>query len=227
MLFERVNPPPYRCPCDPSQGQFDNGRDALTAVACNDGDDVPGDLKSSQEYFELLTKASSWGELWAGIRMSCAGWPKFPKDHFQGPFEANTSHPILLIGNTADPVTPLWAAKKMSRGFNGSVVLTQNSAGHCSISAPSLCTQKYIRQYFVDGTLPDPGTVCEPIGKPFSMSGLDSEEDSRQRALTADTQTGDDQDIYAAIFELSKIPVISPFLTITPQYQAQNVGGCH
>jgi hypothetical protein len=47
-----------------------------------------------------------------------SGWPKFPKNHFrgkllvsfsmkelhiqdEGPFEANTSHPILLIGNTA------------------------------------------------------------------------------------------------------------------------------
>jgi hypothetical protein len=48
-----------------------------------------------------------------------SGWPKFPKDHFQGelncyhlrnvysffeepgPFEGNTSHPILLVGNTA------------------------------------------------------------------------------------------------------------------------------
>ena len=53
-----------------------------------------------------------------------SGWPKFPKNHFrgkflvpfydrggahlynliqkaEGPFEANTSHPVLLIGNKA------------------------------------------------------------------------------------------------------------------------------
>ncbi|KAJ7441486.1 hypothetical protein B0H11DRAFT_503384 [Mycena galericulata] len=33
--------------------------------------------------------------------------------------------------------------------------------------APSLCAQKHIRQYFLDGALPEPGTVCPVIGTPF------------------------------------------------------------
>jgi pimeloyl-ACP methyl ester carboxylesterase len=238
IIFELFSSPRYQCSCDPSNDKLDGQGDvamaivcndgeevprdlassqeyfdATMAILCNDGDDVPGDLKSSQEYFEMLTNASSWGEIWARIRLGCAGWPKFPKDHFQGPFEANTSHPILLVGNTADPVTPLWAAKKMSRGFKDSVVLTQNSAGHCSVSAPSLCTMKYIREYFVDGTLPDLGTVCEPIGKPFESpaSEMGFGEDANQRALVAG-MTGDEQEIFVAISELSK----TPFLSFTP-----------
>ncbi|KDR74314.1 hypothetical protein GALMADRAFT_250125 [Galerina marginata CBS 339.88] len=221
-IFEALHPPPYQCSCDPSKTQFKSVTDAQSAILCNDGDDVPGDLQSSQEYFEMLTKASSWGEIWAGIRMNCLGWPKFPKDHFQGPFEANTSHPILLIGNTADPVTPLWAAKKMSGGFTGSVVLTQNSAGHCSLSAPSLCTQKYIRQYFVDGTLPEAGTVCEPIGKPFPKVPFPGGEDPIQKAYMA-VINGDDQEIFAAISELSKMPVISPPFLPNPRVQAERL----
>jgi len=35
------------------------------------------------------------------VIVASRGWPKFPKDHFQGPFNAITSHPLLLIGNTA------------------------------------------------------------------------------------------------------------------------------
>lgn len=58
---------------------------------------------------------------------------------------ANTSHPILEIGNTADPVTPGRYAKKMAEGFPGAVALIQDSAGHCSLSTPSDCTETYVR----------------------------------------------------------------------------------
>ncbi|EFI27616.1 hypothetical protein CC1G_14542 [Coprinopsis cinerea okayama7 len=59
------------------------------------------------------------------------------------------------------------SAKKMSKGFNNSVVLTQDSPGHCSFSAPSFCTSGAIRRYFITGKLPEPGTVCKPVGTPF------------------------------------------------------------
>ncbi|KAF8905805.1 TAP-like protein-domain-containing protein [Gymnopilus junonius] len=217
MLFETAIPPPYQCSCGSSEEAYNNIREAQIAIMCNDGDDIPEDLKSSQEYFDKLAESSSWAELWARIRLDCVGWPKFPKAHFQGPFVANTSHPILLIGNTADPVTPLWAAKKMSKGFNNSVVLTQDSPGHSSVAAPSLCTQTYIRNYFIHGTLPEPGTVCETIGKPFpevSISAdllMASEEYSSQKALMASMTEGE-RDLFAAISELSRKPIISmPF----------------
>lgn len=41
----------------------------------------------------------------------------------------NTSFPMLIIGNTADPVTPLALAKKASTLFNNSVVLTVDTPG--------------------------------------------------------------------------------------------------
>ncbi|EEB89724.1 hypothetical protein MPER_12147, partial [Moniliophthora perniciosa FA553] len=59
-------------------------------------------------------------------------------------------------------------ALKVSKGFPGSVVLSQNSAGHCSVAAPSLCTARAVREYLVNGTLPEPGTLCPIDGTPFS-----------------------------------------------------------
>ncbi|EJD34356.1 hypothetical protein AURDEDRAFT_131212 [Auricularia subglabra TFB-10046 SS5] len=57
--------------------------------------------------------------------------------------------------------------RSMSKGFTDAVVLTQNNPGHCSLAAPSLCTAKYIRPYFREGTHPPPGTVCEVDGDLF------------------------------------------------------------
>ena len=101
--------------------------------------------------------------------------PQRPYHRFVGPWVGNTSHPLLMIGNTADPVTPLKFAKKMAKGFEGAVALTQDSSGHCSISAYSNCTVGYIRQYFQTGELPPPDTVCKADEIPFGPGPKDTE----------------------------------------------------
>ncbi|KAJ7499974.1 TAP-like protein-domain-containing protein [Mycena latifolia] len=157
-LFRMFEQPPFECDCDPSKYRFETVGEAGAAVVCNDGQRISPAYEDLVENYYQMSKMSTWADMWEPIRMSCLAWPEFPKNNFQGPFVANTSFPLLLVGNTADPAAPLWAAKKMSQGFAGSVVLTQDSAGHCSISGPSLCTQQHIRQYFRDGILPAPGT---------------------------------------------------------------------
>ncbi|KIP04825.1 hypothetical protein PHLGIDRAFT_179591 [Phlebiopsis gigantea 11061_1 CR5-6] len=94
----------------------------------------------------------------------CTTWPTTitAKDRFNGSFTTNTSSPILLIGNTFDPITPITGARNMSAGFVGSVLLQQNSTGHTSLSGFSTCTALAIHAYFANGTLPAPGTVCQP-----------------------------------------------------------------
>jgi hypothetical protein len=115
----------------------------------------------------------------------------------------------------------------MSKGFQGAVVLTQDSVGvstfgiailllstlisffffsqHCSLAAPSICTQKYVRDYFIDGTLPEPGTVCEPVSQPFPPAGLKA---SDEQAILSATMTPDERELYDAVLELSKSPGI-------------------
>lgn len=190
---------PLQCP---AESRTEPVGDAQAAILCNDGAEIPSDLESTQKYVAMMKKSSPrWGPIWSGIRMNCIDWPKFPKTNFRGPFNATTSHPLLVIGNTADPVTPLWAAKKMSAGFTDSVVLTQDSPGHCSISAPSTCTQTHIRKYLVDGTLPDPDTIC-PTDTPIFANQLVVPSESAQKAFSS--LSAEEQDIYGAIQELSK-----------------------
>ncbi|KAJ6544175.1 TAP-like protein-domain-containing protein [Mycena capillaripes] len=198
-LFKMSESPPFLCGCDPSEYRFESIREAVSAVLCNDGKHIPGEYEEALRHYRNLSKISEWADIWEPIRLPCMAWPDFPKNHFQGPFIANTSFPILLVGNTADPVTPLWSAKKMSQGFKGSVVLTQDSAGHCSISAPSLCTQSHIRQYFLKGTLPEPGTVCAVNGGPFPTDEVEPARDA-QAVLSLSTE---DRKLLGAVRELA------------------------
>ncbi|KAJ7785083.1 hypothetical protein DFH07DRAFT_975516 [Mycena maculata] len=181
-LFKMSERPAFKCGCDPSEFRFEAG----VAVSCNDEMRIFASYENALEHYQNRSKMSEWEDILEPYWLSCEeadfclgitpriqqSTGDFPKKHFQGPFVANTSFPLLIIGNTAggssllmqsswlfislaDPITLSGrTAKNMSRGFPGSVVLTQDSTGHCSLSSPSLCTQKYIRGYFLNGTLP-------------------------------------------------------------------------
>ncbi|KAJ7266519.1 hypothetical protein C8J57DRAFT_1229095 [Mycena rebaudengoi] len=90
------------------------------------------------------------------------------------PFVANTSFPLPLVGNTADPVTPLNDAKKVSKGFAGSIVLTQDSARPLQFALKSISGNTSLTE-----PCPIP-TLCPVIGTSFDVN------DSR---MTAEAQT--------------------------------------
>ncbi|APA12989.1 hypothetical protein sscle_10g077590 [Sclerotinia sclerotiorum 1980 UF-70] len=154
--------------------------DAATYVKCGEGNsDVDKDsLEVMIKYEEELRRKSPLSaSVMFNIRLSCAGWKSRTKWNFIGPFEQNTSHPILFIGNSADNITPLGSAIYNSNLFPGSSVLIQNSYGHTSASCPSKCTAKHRLAYFQTGILPSNGTVCEPDFIPFGIpvEGMDAQ----------------------------------------------------
>lgn len=77
--------------------------------------------------------------------------PEFPR--------TRTAEPILILSTTWDPVCPLVSAKKAQNSFEGARLVEQKSYGHCTLSMPSLCTAKHLRQYFNDGILPEEGST--------------------------------------------------------------------
>ncbi|KAJ7616533.1 TAP-like protein-domain-containing protein [Roridomyces roridus] len=201
-LYKMSEAPFFKCSCDLDEFSFENVNDGGLAVRCNDGKRISSEFEDVEKHYGNLLANSSWADVWMGTRLACMTWPEFPKTNFHGPFVANTSFPLLVVGNSADPVTPLWAAKKMSKGFSGSVVLTQDSIGHCSLAAPSLCTQKHIRSYFRDGVLPEAGTVCSTDGGPFDTL-LEGEEEGAAQAVLG-SFSAEDQTLLEAVQGLAR-----------------------
>ncbi|KAH6873686.1 TAP-like protein-domain-containing protein [Coprinopsis sp. MPI-PUGE-AT-0042] len=211
-LHTLTSAPRFECSCDSPNDEFKAVTEGTISILCNDGAKVSDKLSDAEDYFRDLSKRSQFADMWASIHMACSRWPNTSAS-FKKNFEANTSHPILLVGNTADPVTPLASAKKMSAGFTNSVVLTQDSAGHCSISAPSICTQRHISRYFNDGTLPEPGTVCKTIGSNFPPRHHKIMDPDRKQAPLQenDSDAGADFALWDAVEQLSLLyPVHVP-----------------
>jgi hypothetical protein len=46
--------------------------EASLAIACNDGNQIPGTLEDAERYYNELAKASDWANVWAKERISCS-----------------------------------------------------------------------------------------------------------------------------------------------------------
>ncbi|TVY41362.1 Tripeptidyl aminopeptidase [Lachnellula subtilissima] len=183
----------------PETPEAEASEDAGTTILCSDGGWMNDTVDEFGSYVDgLMTRSQSVGAIMAEMRLACVHWSVQAKWKFNGPFEGNTSHPILFIANRADNVTPLRSAQINAKGFPGSVILVQNGYGHTSLSAPSKCTAKIIRAYFQNGTLPAPDTVCEPDLTPFEP----------YNATSSIAESCDDHELNVALFELMKAPVV-------------------
>ncbi|KAJ8111546.1 hypothetical protein OPT61_g5881 [Boeremia exigua] len=145
------------------------------AILCADGIDQQAlSLDEFVDYWHLLQEISpAAGDVWAMLRMKCAAWKITASYKFGGEFGGNTSHPILFVSNTADPVTPLRSGRIMHSKFPNSALLVNDQAGHCSFSATNICAFEKIKAYFQTGALPTKNTLCVPPPSAFSLNSTD------------------------------------------------------
>ncbi|KAI4245683.1 MAG: hypothetical protein L6R42_010125 [Xanthoria sp. 1 TBL-2021] len=133
-------------------------------------------LTSLQPILEqFFAKSQILGDSLSSPLLTYVQWPFRAKGAYTGEFHIKTKNPILFVGSDRDARTPLVSAQNPSSGFEGSVVLQHGGYGHTSLAQPALCTAKAIRACFVNGTLPAPGTKCEPTFGLFSNATVEQE----------------------------------------------------
>ncbi|KAJ6486514.1 Alpha/Beta hydrolase protein [Mycena vitilis] len=173
-MYVATEVPPFECECNSTIPPY--FYEPALAITCGDGAPENDTLAQLQQFYATEQKVSSFADLWSYWRVICSGWKLHREDRFKGPFGApNTSFPLLVIGNTADPVTSLLGAQSTAQIFPGSALLTIDAPGHTSTAVPSTCAMGYLRQYFQNGTLPAPGTVCQPDGVLFPAANATTE----------------------------------------------------
>lgn len=110
------------------------------------------------------------GDVIPVITMTGTQWRFHAKERYTGVWaNITTRHPLLIVGNTYDGITSLKSAHNASAIFQGSVVLEIEVYGHGSHAGPSKCGDEAIAAYFVNGTLPEIGTVCPVEVRPYQV----------------------------------------------------------
>ncbi|NJP90419.1 alpha/beta hydrolase [Nonomuraea sp. FMUSA5-5] len=152
---------------DPGAGpSYYTGQEQALAVICSDSPNPRDPL--AYEAGARLARARSGpiGLTWAWPTAPCAGWPR-SQDRYEGPWNARTANPILLVGITGDPATPYQNSVTLSRHLANSRLLTVDGYGHTALANPSACASTYETGYLLTGALPPAGTVCEQDDEPF------------------------------------------------------------
>jgi pimeloyl-ACP methyl ester carboxylesterase len=140
------------------------------AIVCADSPNPKSAADYRAEAGLASARSGTVGQYIAWLDEPCAGWQATDADGYFGPWNHPTAHPLLLVGNTYDPNTPYQDSLAMARELASARLLTLDGYGHTALNNPSSCIQNYEAAFFINGTLPPPGTVCQPDRQPFTTS---------------------------------------------------------
>ncbi len=147
---------------DRENGHYvDNEAEANYAVNCVDH---PDEATSAQQIeAELPTfeqQAPFFGAMVDWSSLPCAYWGAKPTlaPH---KISAQGAAPILVVGTTNDPATPYTWAQQLAGQLTSGHLLTMDGAGHTAYRRGSTCIDSAVDAYFLNGTVPAVGTVCQ------------------------------------------------------------------
>ena len=142
------------------------GEEQEIAIACGEVPSPPATAFPGIDAF-ARQRSGLAGPFWAWDYEPCSTWPVRSAHRFGGPWDHRTSSPVLVIGNTFDPATPLRGAVVMSKVLGRARLLTMDGYGHTALLNPSSCVSRYESRYFIKGSLPPKGARCKQDGDPF------------------------------------------------------------
>lgn len=138
-----------------------NLSDAFLGVACADTDNPTDPWAWWSEGLKAEKTAPWFTMTWTFASSTCAQWPgSFAEDRYAGPFDVETSAPVLITGNYHDPATPISGAKALADQLPNSRLLRVNAWGHGALNI-SRCVNDAWTGYLIDGTLPEVGARCK------------------------------------------------------------------
>ncbi len=138
-------------------GYVNNSLEALVAVNCLDRPQglTPREARAAAPQVE---KASpTFGRVFAVGLTGCRDWP-VQSGNEPGPLTAPGADPILVVGTTRDPATPLVWAEALADQLTSGVLVRRDGDGHTGYRAGNDCVDVAVERYLVSGDVPA-GTV--------------------------------------------------------------------
>lgn len=142
-------------------GTYDSSQPAFWAIGCLDGPSIgaPDAFQAAEPEFRAA--APRVGVPLLNYGLVCAYWPE-PPVRSPAPIRVDGTPPILVIGTTGDPATPLKWAEGLSKEIASSVLVVAEGSQHTSfLLAQNQCVDDIGISYLVDRNAPADDTRCD------------------------------------------------------------------
>jgi pimeloyl-ACP methyl ester carboxylesterase len=140
-------------------GKYSNEIEANMAINCIDRPS-PRDVSAYQADAKVFASDSpTFGASLAYGALPCAFWTVPPVGPV-APLPARGAAPILVIGNTRDPATPLEMAKGLSQELESGRLLTYDGDGHTAYGDGVSCVDNAGNDYLIELKVPPEGKLC-------------------------------------------------------------------
>jgi len=140
-------------------GFIDNSMEAFPAISCLDdptsvaGARVPAITPAFERASPTFGRIFAWGQT------SCRGIEvrssEQPRD-----IDAPGSAPIVVIGTTRDPATPMRWAEHLADQLDSGVLIRRDGDGHTGYNDGNDCVDTAVEDYLIDGTVPTDDLSC-------------------------------------------------------------------
>ncbi len=141
-------------------GSFaDNSMEANYAINCLD-DPTAVRAKDVPSLYPAFEEASpTFGRIFAWAMTGCAG---IAVTSSEKPLEirGEGAAPILVLGTTRDPATPLKWAVALSAQLESGVLVERDGDGHTAYNSDNPCIDSIVEDYLIDGDVPADPTRC-------------------------------------------------------------------
>lgn len=138
-------------------GTYSNLLDANVAVNCADSEKT---LKESEIRGLAVEWSAKYPLFGAGSAVSLYTCSVWEADRTPLPErDAEGSAPILVVGNSGDPVTPLPGSVDLAEKLESGVLLTWQGQGHTAYPKTD-CVTAAVNAYLIDLTAPLDGLTC-------------------------------------------------------------------
>jgi pimeloyl-ACP methyl ester carboxylesterase len=141
-------------------GTYDSSQPAFWAIGCLDGPAIggPDAFQAAEDHFRAAAPRVGISLLNAGL--ICAYWTVPPVPN-PAPIRITGIPPVVVIGTTGDPATPLKWSEGLAQEISSAVLLVAEGTQHTAfVTAFNTCVDDHVVKYLVDRTPPPNGTRC-------------------------------------------------------------------